>query len=134
MNNKFQMMKFLISEMINQCRLYGKIMHVMAFVVLTFGIISPYPAYASDQSGTVTRVAFADGRFLFWLSGPRIGSRPTCDCCSRWELTVSNANTQGQMTLIMTAYAQSKTLTVVGTGVCVAGSNDTEGFYYIQTE
>lgn len=89
-------------------------------------------AQASNQGGTITKVAFAGPRFLFWVNGGRGGARPACDCCSRWELAVSDPNGQARMSLILTAYAQGKNITIAGTGSCVAGANDTEGVDYFE--
>lgn len=89
-------------------------------------------AQASNQGGKITKVAFAGPRFLFWVSGGRDGARPGCDCCSRWELAVSDPNGQARMSVILTSYAQGKNISIVGSGSCVAGSNDTEGVDYFE--
>lgn len=88
-------------------------------------------ARASNQTGVVTKVAFAGPRFLFWVGGTR-GSRPSCDCCNRWEIAVSDPNSQARMSLILTAYAQGKAIYVDGSGACVAGAGDTEGVGYFE--
>ncbi|WP_156025007.1 hypothetical protein [Sphingomonas phyllosphaerae] len=93
---------------------------------------SSTPALASNQGGLVTKVAFAGPRLLFWVSGARGGARPGCDCCNRWELAVSDPNGQARMSLVLTAYAQGKNISIAGTGACVAGANDTEGVDYFE--
>lgn len=91
------------------------------------------PAHASEQTGTITKVVMNSGRVLFWMSGTRT-TRPSCDCCSRWEITVGDANSQALMSLVMTAYAGGKTVYIDGTGTCVGGPNDTEGVWWFQSE
>lgn len=93
---------------------------------------SATPSYASSQNGTITSVAFTSGRILFWMSGTRT-TKPACDCCGRWEVSVADANGQALMSIIMTAYAEGKAVNLTGTGSCVTGANDTEGVSYIQT-
>ena len=44
-----------------------------------------------------------------------------------------DANTQALMSIVMTAYAQGKTVNLSGSGTCVSGANDTEGVSYIQS-
>ncbi len=89
------------------------------------------PAYASNQAGTVTHVAFVggtNGRFLFWVSGAKTGAVPTCDCCARWEVFAGDAYGQSVVSVIMTAYAAGKQVSVSGlsTPACLSGANDTE--------
>jgi len=104
-------------------------------LALAIGILAGLsaPAEASNQSGNVTSVAFVSGRVLFWLSGTKTGTIPSCDCCGRWEITANSPNGQALMSIIMTAYAQGKQVALSGSGSCVVGSNDTEGVGYIQT-
>ena len=89
------------------------------------------PAYASSQSGTVTNVAFVggtNGRFLFWVSGTKTGTVPSCDCCSRWEVAAGDAYGQALVSIIMTAYAAGKQVSIsgLGTPACHPGTNDSE--------
>jgi len=96
------------------------------------------PAYASNQAGTVTQVAFVggtNGRFLFWVSGSKTATVPSCDCCARWEVFAGDAYGQALVSVIMTAYAAGKQVTVNGlpTPTCLVGANDTELVGYIQS-
>jgi len=89
------------------------------------------PAYASNQAGTVTNVAFvggSNGRFLFWVSGTKTGTVPACDCCGRWEVFAGDSYGQSVVSIIMTAYAAGKQVSVSGlsTPTCLPGANDTE--------
>lgn len=103
----------------------------VGFAIALLAGLGATPASASDQTGKVTSVAMAGDRVLFWMDGTRTGTRPSCDCCTRWEINVSDANGQAKMSLIMTAYAQGKTILLAGTGTCVAGPFDTEGVNYM---
>jgi hypothetical protein len=104
----------------------------VAAVMFTYAA-SVMPAYASGQAGTITSVAFTGGRLLFFMSGTRTGTRPGCDCCSRWEITVGDAYGQALLSIVMTAYAGGRSVSLSGSSSCVSGANDTEGVAYIQS-
>lgn len=112
---------------------FSSIKKVIVFSAIVVAAVATgvAPAHASEQAGTVTKVAFAGGRFLFWVGGARTGTRPACDCCGRWEMAISDASSQARMSVILTAYAQGKAIFVQGYSapVYVAGSNDTESVY-----
>lgn len=93
------------------------------------------PAWASSQSGTVTSVSFVQNgrRVLFWMSGAKTGAVPSCDCCGRWEIYVGDAYGQALLSIIMTAYASGKNVSLTGAGTCQPGALDTEGVAYVQT-
>jgi hypothetical protein len=66
---------------------------------------------------------WASGRLLFYFDGAAHGT--SCGSQNqRYEVAVSDANGQALLSLILSAYAQQKTVDVTGTGAC--GSNDTE--------
>jgi hypothetical protein len=84
-------------------------------------------AHASDQGpGYITGVQFTGTRMFFTMSGTR-GTPPGCSCCNRWELTNNTTSGQSQIAMVLTAYSLNRSVNVYGTGICVAGSNDTEG-------
>ena len=94
--------------------------------------VASAPAHASDQAGTVTKIAYAGGRYLFWISGSKIGSVPSCDCCGRYEITVNDNVGQALMSLIITAYGSGRSIYVSGSNGCVGNANDTEGVGYME--
>jgi hypothetical protein len=108
--------------------------HPAALFLTAISMGTASPALASDQTGNITSIAMTAGRVFFWMSGARTGTKPSCDCCSRWEIVVNDANSQAKMAIILTAYAQGKAISVAGTGACVGGANDTEGVNYFQTQ
>lgn len=104
------------------------LLQIVAFFV---GIMGPaYPAFASNQSGTVTLIAWADGRFFFSLNGARTGTVPSCSCCNRWEVKSNTDGGRALIAMILSAQGTGKSVTVLGSGSCVADTNDTEGVTY----
>lgn len=91
-------------------------------------------AQASNQGpGYITNVEQAQSRFFFYMSGTR-GTRPTCDCCGRWEIDASTAAGQSQIAILLTVYALHHTIQISGTGSCVVGANDTEGVWMLSSD
>jgi hypothetical protein len=83
----------------------------------------PSTAGASDQQGKVIQVAGDAGSpMVFLLSGTRT-STPTCATDGWFALpATSTDNGRALLSLILTAFAANKTVTVHGTGSCTAFS------------
>lgn len=88
-----------------------------AFLGASLLALCPGTASATSVSGAkITSILWAQGRILVYLNA----THPVvCGCCGdRYEIGVTDAHTQALMSLIMTAYAQQKTVNIGGTGSC----------------
>ena len=90
-------------------------------------ICTPQAAMASDQTGQIVEIQQTGNRFFVFLSGER--TRPTCDCCNRWEVTIGSEGSDAMVAALLTAFTTGKIVEIHGTGACVGSSNDTEGFW-----
>jgi len=91
---------------------------------IIFFALNASPAAASDQQGKVIQVAGDTGNpAVFLLSGTRT-SMPSCATEGWWALpTASTDQGKALLSLILTAFAANKTVTVHGSGACTAFSN-----------
>ena len=100
-----------------------------AFILLTIACATP--ALAGDQTGKVVLVGGDNGNpFTFSVSGTRT-SQPACATDSNWVIpTPTNDNAKALLSLVMTAFAANKTITVHGNCGCnVAFPNREEVAY-----
>ena len=77
------------------------------------------PALAGDQTGKVVLVGGDTGNpFVFTVSGPR-NSRPACATDDNWAIpNPSTDNAKGLLSMVLTAFAAGKTISVHGNGNC----------------
>jgi hypothetical protein len=102
------------------------------FAIFAVLIALPSAAIASQSSGgQVTYVLTTNaGIILFDVSGPRT-TRPACATQARWAFNGSTVSGQVKLASLLTAYARQGSVTVYGTGTCVAWG-DTEEVDYFQ--
>jgi len=92
------------------------------------------PAPASDaQAGYVSSISpLRSGIILFDHSGART-TAPACSAFpTRWSLDASTQAGQAALSVLLTAYAQHRTVRIMGVGSCSDWS-DTEAANYIVT-
>ena len=103
---------------------------IVAFTLLAaaFGT----PALAGDQTGKVVMVGGDIGNpFVFTVSGTRT-SQPACATDSNWAIPNPNSdNAKGLLSLVLSAFAANKTITVHGNGGCDATFTNREEVAYL---
>jgi hypothetical protein len=97
---------------------------------------TPAAEASSTNAGNVERVLIlSSGIVTFNLTGGRT-ALPSCQgptVPTRWAFNSSTTAGQSMLSLILTAYAANKQISVVGTGTCTDWS-DTESVSLIVTE
>lgn len=93
------------------------------------------PAHASDAStGTITQLqAPQNGAVIFVHSGTRT-TPPSCGVAygTRWVIDASTPQGQSQLSVLLTAYALHKSITIHGTGICnIWGDTETASILLI---
>lgn len=91
-----------------------------------------HPALASEaEAGYVSNISpLRSDIVLFDHSGTR-SATPSCSAFpKRWSLDLSTHGGQAAYALLLSAYAQHRTIRIVGTGAC-SDWNDTEAANYI---
>lgn len=93
------------------------------------------PAQASDaSSGTITQPqATQNGAVIFVHSGTRTAA-PACGAgyATRWAVDASTLQGQAQLSVLLTAYALHKSITIHGAGTCsIWGDTETVGIILI---
>lgn len=71
-------------------------------------------------------VSLSNGVVLFFHSGARNGTPPSCEnsgLAGRWGINVNSAAGQAMLSVILSAQAQNTPITIDGTGDCSAGAN-----------
>jgi hypothetical protein len=97
-----------------------------------FLFLMPTAAVAASDStpGTVNNILVLSGKVFFFTTGTRT-STPTCHTqSSRWVFNATSAEGQAMLSVLLTAYASNKAISVHGTGAC-ADWGDTESVEYI---
>ncbi|WP_287906399.1 hypothetical protein [Acinetobacter sp.] len=97
-------------------------MKKISFVVfIMFQLIFVGNALASTYKGKVQAINVRDEDGLVWvyISGERIGNRPTC--ATNWYMVIENENSPAgkrQLALLMMAQATNKTVFIEGSNTC----------------
>jgi hypothetical protein len=93
----------------------AKISWIAALLLLATGS----PAAANGTGTGVVRDVYAtvNGIAFFSISGT-VSSQPSCNTTSRWAINVSTAAGQSEYALVVAAYSQGKSVSVLGTGAC----------------
>lgn len=90
---------------------------------------------AGEQSGKVQEliVRGSDGLHYFWLQGTSSG-KPVCAKNSYWMIRDENSSAgKAQLSILLSAQAQQKSIRVVGTGSCTRWA-DGEDVDYISIQ
>lgn len=104
--------------------------NILAFALSVAALATP--AFAGDQTGKVTLVGGDIGNpFVFAISGTRT-STPSCATDSNWAIPApSSDNAKALLSLVLTAFAANKTVTVHGNGGCNATFTNREEVAYL---
>lgn len=105
----------------------------MKFLLLFLAVIVS-PVFAGTQTGKVETVIVraSDGLVYFTLSGGSKTGSPSCATVGYWMIRDENSNVgKQQYSMILTAHASGKTVTVVGANAC-SRWKDGEDVDYIQ--
>ena len=97
-------------------------------------VLAVSPAYAGKQTGNVDMdiVRARDGLRFLTLSGGSKTDSPTCATAGYWMIIDENSNVgKQQYSMILTAHASGKTVTVSGANTC-SRWRDGEDVDYIQ--
>jgi len=108
------------------------IRQLLAIVSLS---LTPTAADAASDStpGTVNNILVLSGRVFFFTTGTRTSTTPTCHTqVGRWVFNAATPEGQAMLSVLLTAYASSKAISVHGTGDC-ADWGDTESAQFIVT-
>ena len=92
----------------------------MKFLFLLL-VLAVSPAFAGKQTGKVDMVIVraSDGLIYFTMSGGSKTESPPCATAGYWMIRDENSNVgKQQYSMILTAYASGKTITVVGANAC----------------
>ncbi len=95
------------------------------------------PASASSQGpGSVSYVhVMSNGIVMFLMTGTR-GAVPTCATPqpTRWAFNGTTAAGQAKLSVLLTAYASGKSITVYGTGTCPDYSDTETLDWFVTTD
>ncbi len=107
---------------------------VLARVLVVAGMFFTGCAVAGEQTGKVKELVVRnDGLHYFWLQGEPSG-KPVCARNAYWMIQDENsAAGKSQLSIILSAQAQQKSVRVVGTGSCTRWS-DGEDISYISIQ
>lgn len=103
-------------------------------LAIVFLLLIPTAAVAASDStpGTVSNILVLSGKVFFFTTGTRT-STPTCHTqSSRWVFNAATPEGQAMLSVLLTAYASNKAISVHGTGAC-ADWGDTESVEFIFT-
>jgi hypothetical protein len=107
---------------------------ILKLVTLAWCVMA-LPAHASDaSSGTITQPqATQNGAVIFMHSGTRTAP-PSCGAgyATRWAVDASTVQGQAQLSVLLTAYALRKSITIHGAGTCsIWGDTETVGILLV---
>lgn len=86
--------------------------------VVAAGLAAPNLSWAGGSSGAVSQVTATTAGVVFFDSTGNHTGQPGCATLSRWALNVTTPAGQSVLAAVLTAYAQGKTVSFVGTGTC----------------
>lgn len=90
---------------------------------------------STTNYGYVTAFLQAGGVVMFYQDGDRSGA-PSCqgaDVPKRWAFDASTGAGHAMLSILLTAYAQHRTVKIVGTGACSV-QGDTETVFLLATD
>ena len=104
-------------------------------ILILLACLFPLVSFAGSQGGKITQlIARSDNLHYFFLEGTPT-NRPDCALSQNYWMIKDENSVAGktQISMLLTAYASGKAITVVGTGECTRWS-DGEDVSYIKLE
>ena len=90
-------------------------------ILVIAGLLTSAGAFASHQSGKVTRIIIrdSDGLIYFYMDGAREGGKPACATHPYWMIRNENSETaKRQLAILMSARMSGMPITVIGSNLC----------------
>jgi hypothetical protein len=100
-----------------------------------FGFVASVPAAASSAQGKVSRVYMVYGVAMILLDTPPRAGVPACGAGNgtRWAFNATTPAGQAMLSVILTAYASGRPVSIYGTNTCLDWG-DTESIEWMHSD